>query len=388
MIQVPITPRPNWKMLADEFGFRFHTLEGEPYWVEDRYFQFSLQQIESELEAPTAELHQMSLEAVDKVIRDEALLKKFQIPENMWDLIASSWKQKAPSLYGRLDFAYDGRHPAKLLEFNSDTPTSLYEASFWQWLWLEDQVNAGKLPRRADQYNLIQELMIQRMAALGSYQPGQTLHFACCRDSVEDRDTVQYLEDCAREAGLKIAFVYVEDIGINQDGEFTDLDDNPIRWMFKLYPWEFMFREEYAAYLHTANVNWLEPMWKSISSNKAILPLMWEMFPHHPNLLPAYFSDDPKAASLTDFVKKPIFSREGANISVHRAGEILQHEPGPYGDEGYIVQQYTHLPRFGNNHMLIGSWLINDEPAGLTIREDTGYITKDTSMFIPHIILD
>ena len=35
----------------------------------------------------------------------------------------------------------------------------------------------------------------------------------------------------------------------------------------------------------------IEPSWKLILGNKAILPLLWEMFPEHKNLLPAYFMD-------------------------------------------------------------------------------------------------
>jgi hypothetical protein len=37
---------------------------------------------------------------------------------------------------------------------------------------------------------------------------------------------------------------------------------------------------------------------------QGILPLLWAMFPRHPNLLPAYFDDDPKVAELgTSYVR-------------------------------------------------------------------------------------
>ena len=52
-------------------------------------------------------------------------------------------------------------------------------------------------------------------------------------------------------------------------------------------------------------------------SNKGILPLLWEMFPDHPNLLPAYFEDDPESGKLGDsFARKPLYSREGANVAL------------------------------------------------------------------------
>ncbi len=218
--------------------------------------------------------------------------------------------------------------------------------------------------------------------------PGQRLYFSCCQDSIEDRGTVQYLQDCADEAGLETGFVYVEEIGLGEGGYFTDTRDQVIEWMFKLYPWEFMFREAYAENLATAGVNWLEPMWKSVLSNKALLPMLWKMFPGHPNLLPAYFADDPKCSELSSFVRKPLFSREGANIQISRDGQSLAQSDGPYGEEGMIIQAYHPLPKFGDNYALIGSWLVNDEPVGIALREDTGLITQDLSRYIPHIILD
>ncbi|CAQ84268.1 MULTISPECIES: glutathionylspermidine synthase family protein [Photorhabdus] len=387
MLQISTTPRHDWKERAKEFGFGFHTIDDEPYWIEDRYYQFTLEQIEEHIEDPTEEIHQLSLQVIERVVNSDELMDKFQIPETMWQLVRESWQRKDPSLYSRLDFAYDGKNPAKLLEINSDTPTSIYELGFFGWLWLEDKVNRGEVPRSADQFNLLQELLVNRFRELKLSLQFNTLHFACCKGTEEDKGTVDYMADCAKDAGIYTEFVYVEDIGLSECGKFTDNNSKVIDSMFKLYPWEFMFREEYAQYLATAGVNWFEPMWKCITSNKAILPLLWEMFPGHPNLLEAYFADDPKAKRLTHYVKKPIFSREGSNISIYKDGKVIEKIDGPYGEEGYIVQQYTPLPKFGNNHVLIGSWLINDRPAGLSIREDIGRITKDTSLFVPHIIL-
>lgn len=387
MLRLPIAERPAWRQRAQEFGFGFHTMYGEPYWDETAYYQFSLQQVEDHVEDPTAELHQMCLQAVEEVLADEALLARFQIPSQYWDLVASSWQAREPSLYSRLDLAYDGHGPAKLLENNADTPTSLYETGFWQWLWLEDQVNAGRLSRQADQFNSLQEKLVNRFAELRLQRPGMPLHFACCMDTEEDRGTVQYMQDCAKEAGLQTPFVYVEDLGLGESGAFTDQDDQEIAWLFKLYPWEFMLREEFGEHIRSAGCRWLEPLWKCLISNKAILPVLWQMFPGHPNLLPAYFEDQIAGSGLQHYVKKPIFAREGANVSIYNEGKEVFTSDGPYGDEGYIYQAYTPMPKFGDNYTLIGSWLIDDQPAGMSIREDKQQVTLDSSRFLPHIIL-
>lgn len=387
MFRQTIAARPHWQQLAQEFGFHFHTMYGQPYWDETAYYQFSLAQIEQDLEDPSAELHQMCMAVVERVVHSEALLTRFQIPAAYHELVRDSFLAGDPSLYSRLDLVYDGRNPAKLLENNADTPTSLYESGFWQWLWLEQQVDAGVLPRHADQFNSLQEKLVHRFASIATRNHITQMHFACCQDTDEDRGTVQYLQDCASEAGLQADFVYMEDIGLADTGVFTDLNDAPITDCFKLYPWEFMLRDPYAEHLMQAGVSWLEPAWKAIVSNKALMPLLWEMFPDHPNLLPAYFADSAPAGLAGKWIKKPLFSREGANISMLENGREQQLSPGPYGEEGFILQQYHPLPQFDRNYTLIGSWLVDNLPAGISVREDTSSITQDLSRYVPHIII-
>jgi glutathionylspermidine synthase len=360
---------------------------GEPYWDESAYYAFTLKQIEDDIEAPTEALHQMCLAAVDKVINDDFWLAKFKIPSTQWDFIARSWQQHEPTLYSRFDLAYTGNGPAKLLENNADTPTSLYETGFWQWLWLEDKITSGELAANADQFNSLQDKLVQWFSVYQQKTGISDMHFACCKETDEDRGTVQYLEDCAKAAGINSQFVFIEDIGLGEYGHFTDLDEQVIHTAFKLYPWEFMLTEDYGQYLTNADVKWIEPPWKTILSNKALLPLLWKMFPEHPNLLPAFFDDDPKKSTLKDYVKKPFFSREGANISIVKNGQTLVDSDGPYGEEGFIYQAYSPLPVFDGNVTLIGSWLVDDKAAGMAIREDKALITQDLSRFLPHTIL-
>lgn len=392
MLRITHPPRANWKDLAQEYGFKFHTLHGEPYWDESAFYQFTLKQIEQDLESPTAEIHQMCLSAVEYIVKNEKNLISMGVPQWAWQPIYDSWQAKAPSLYSRLDFVYDGRSPAKLLENNADTPTSLYEAGFWQWLWLEHNVDAGALPKAADQFNSLQEKLVVRFREIAQLNQIHRLHFACCKDSEEDRGTVQYLQDCAKEAGIEQQFIFIEDIGLSEAGEFTDLQDCTIQDCFKLYPWEFMLDEEFGQDAINDTINWIEPLWKTLLSNKGLLAILWEMFPHHPNLLPAYFIDSKMNNAPTtlsgEWIKKPLFSREGANISlINRHQQEIPLSEGPYGNEGFVIQQRFALPVFSGNHTLIGSWLVDDQPAGITLREDKTAITQDSSRFLPHIIL-
>lgn len=387
MRRLMLAERPDWKAQAEALGFSFHTMYGEAYWDETRAWSFTLEEIETRIEDPSAELHAMCMHAVDHVVRNEELMERLAIPAFARDAVADSWFRRDPHLYGRLDLAYDGRGPAKMLEYNADTPTSIYEAGFFQWNWLEDQIAAGVLPHQADQFNAIQEALIARMAEI--FPRGSAVHFTSAAENVEDRQTVLYLEDCAAQAGLTPCYVPLEAIGIDDQGRFADDQSRVIERMFKLYPLEHMLRDPFGEALVTSSVQLVEPLWKSILSNKGILPVLWKMFPNHPNLLPSFFDDEADADALGPrYVKKPLFSREGANVTLLRDGQVEEAGEGEYGAEGHVLQAYAPLAQAGDDHAVIGSWIVGDAACGMGIREDRSLVTKDLSRFVPHVILD
>ena len=385
MRRVEIAERPDWRATAEKLGFHFHTIHGETYWDESAYYAFTLEQIERDIEAPTGEIHEMAMALVEECVRDSALLERLAIPQQYWDWIAQSWREASPHVYGRMDLAYDGKGPAKLFELNYDTPTSLYEAAFFQWVWLEEQKKRGQLPASADQYNLIQENLIEAFGAIAKRLP-RPFYFSAVRESVEDQATITYLRDCAEQAGVATKNIVIEDIGLSEDGRYTDLDDYVIETLFKLYPIEFMFAEGFGSALPGSHVALIEPPWKAVLSNKGILPLLWERHRGHPNLLPASFEDSPTSELPAGWVRKPFFSREGANIEVRFADGSSERSEGPYDDAPTIRQAVHPLPHFAGGYPLVGSWVIGDRPSGIGMREDTTLITRDTSRFLPHII--
>ncbi len=387
MRRLILTPRPDWQAKAEAVGFVWHSETG-PYWDESAAYAFTLRQVEDDIETAAESLHQLCLALVDEVVRDDALLHRLAIPQAHWELVRESWSRREPSLYGRFDFGYDGAHPPKLYEYNADTPTSVFEAATFQWLWLEEQIAAGVLPPDTDQFNTLFDDLRDRFGEM--FPGGGFVHFASDGDALEDRQTVRFFEDLASQAGLEPKFVAMRDIGVNAEGQFVDDEGWILQAAFKLYPWEDMLREPYAEHLATANVRWIEPSWKAILSNKGILPLLWERHTNHPNLIPAFFDDDPAAAELGDrFVRKPFFSREGANVEIHGEGAEPVLDQG-YGREGWVRQALHAAPSFdgpaGPVRPVVGAWIVGDKPAGMGVREDDSAVTKNTARFIPHII--
>lgn len=372
MKRISINPRKDYKEKIEGLGFNFHS----DYWKENAYYSFTSDEIEL-LEKATAECYDMYCSAVQWVI-DNDLWELLHIPRNMVPAIIESWERDDLSLYGRFDFAFieeDGKRVPKLLEFNADTPTSLLESSLIQWAWKDE------LFHDSDQFNSIHERLVNSWIDINQQYDSGRYHFACCRENVEDEENLQYLVSTAMEAELNTAEIEMEQLLWNEeDNCFYDPSGEKIETCFKLYPWEWLQIE--APEACKGDINWIEPLWKSVMSNKAILAILYRLFPESPYILRC----KENSVGMSNYCKKPIYSREGANVTLVKDEQIIEESAGDYGEEGYIYQELAELPCFDGNYPLIGSWVIGGEPAGIGIRECKTKITDNMSEFIPHII--
>ena len=376
MDRVSITPRPDYVSKVESLGLVFHTVDDQPYWNESAYYRLTADEVDT-LESATQVLFDLCMEAVDFVL-GEGRLGDFGIPESAHKVIGEVWDADPPSLYGRFDLAWNPGQPPKMLEFNADTPTSLLEAAVIQWHWLQEV-----FPNE-DQFNSIWDGLAQKWKDLASegYLKSGRVHFAC-GDAPEDFMTTAVLMDTATEAGLEAVSLGIEEIGWDTaTNRFVGTDHLPMDAIFKLYPWEWMLSDQFGPHaLRSMHHHiWMEPIWKMVLSNKAILAILWEMFPGHENLLPAYI-DGPR--ELGSYVKKPLLGREGANVTIVDNGREVNEE-GPYGSGPFVFQEYRPLPVFDGNHAVIGSWVVDCVPRGIGIRESDGPITQDLARFVPH----
>jgi glutathionylspermidine synthase len=362
--------RPAWREKVEEVGLTYHSHENGCYWDESACYEFTADEVDV-LETAARTLHFLCIDAAEVVIQ-RRWWPRLGIPETAVPAILRSWERDDFSLYGRFDLAFDGRAQPKLLEYNADTPTALVEAAVAQWFWLQE-THAGM-----DQFNSLHERLIEAWRRLA----GTTVHFSCIKDHAEDAQTVEYLRDTCLQAGVATSTVWIEDLGWDpRERAFVDLKGRRVTHCFKLYPWEWLWHEPFGQHLANDPVRFVEPAWKMLLSNKGLLPVLWELFPDHPNLLPAYESPAP----LGDrYVRKPRLSREGANVTWVEAGITIEETDGDYGEEGHVYQEPADLAEFDGNHPVCGVWIVDHEPAGLGIREDTRRITGNLSRFVPH----
>jgi glutathionylspermidine synthase len=376
MKRIPIEPRPRWQEEVERAGLLWHTADGRPYWNESAYYLFTADQID-EIEAATAELQALCMDA-GQYILDRDLFARFGIPAWTVPFIRRAWDEEPPALFhGRFDLGYDGESPPKLFEYNCDTPTALFEAAVVQWDWKEAVLPAY------DQFNSLHERLVAKWRDLAPYLRGNLVHFTHVDDDPgEDTLTVTYLRDTARQAGVSSAPILIGDVGWDSSlRRFVDLANRPIDVLFHLYPWEWLVNEQFGPHIADSYdaMQWIEPIWKMLWSNKALLAVLWEMHPGHPNLLPAFL--EPKGKN---YVRKPLLAREGANVTLVKDGRTLVETPGDYGHEGYVYQDLYGLPDFDGNRPVLGSWIVDGEPAGLGVREG-GLVTGNQGRFVPHV---
>ncbi|GGN02797.1 glutathionylspermidine synthase [Actinoplanes campanulatus] len=340
----------------------------------------------------------------------------------------------SPTVYGRFDLWYNGAGTVpRLLEFNAQTPTSLVEGAVIQWHWM-DQTGVAQHEWR--QWNSIHERLVgwedqpgepgdpgawrRNIAKLREARPWlpekPKIYFAyeTSETSGEDRMNVAYLMATAEEAGFPVELIAMSQIGWDVAGDRVlfvpgpgqEHRAEPIDVVFMLYPWEWFWHEEggKAFFRNMADPEkrgtvWIEPPYKAaLLGNKALLPVLWKLFGDDPErskyLLPSYFAESSGAGSLRSYAKKPVWGREGGSVTLVRDGVPLTSTPSEYGADGrYIVQELCELPSFdgleGTVHPVIGSWLIDGEPAGMGIREGlgtAGLVTTNTCNFVPHVV--
>jgi glutathionylspermidine synthase len=426
-----LPPRPDWQSRVESAGLTYHSPASMPYpyWDESAAYEFTAAEIDT-LEAAGNTMQQMCLAAAQHII-DNNRYAELDIPPEAAPVIELAWNQEPPALYGRFDFSWAGAtsgQPPKLLEYNADTPTALLEAAVIQWDWLKDQTPNLNHPISGgdpDQFNSIHDKLIAKWKDLFPYLE-QPLYFAGI-DEPEDQLTLVYLRDTAQQAGFETIQMFMEEIGWHADTQsFVDPADQQMFSIFKLYPWEAMVAEEFgpAALSTYQQMRWIEPIWKMLLSNKGILPILWELYPNHELLLEAHFespatpspngtspaangwSDVPgfgrghnsapiptsisrlAANPMRSFVRKPLLSREGANITIVRDGVTVLETEGTY--TGRQIRQVLapeavfHASDGLARHPVLGIWMVDQDCCGMGIRESRTPVTDNLSSFIPH----
>ena len=385
-------------------GHRLTTAVDDQY----RYFRLSESALD-ELRRATNELHAMFLHATQVVLNDDKLLALFNIPEVLWPRLRVSWSRRAGQMItGRFDFSVSARG-IKAYEYNADSASCHMETARVQAKWA---AHFGCTEGRCPGDELFDALA---HAWQGAGVEG-VLHIMYDRD-MEEAYHARFMKSAAEAAGLTCRMIRgVEGLGWNAAGEVVDPDGVPMRWVWKTWAWETaldQLRDEcadgaadeqvpiqlgpdghrrapcLADVLLRRDVIVFEPLWTLIPSNKAILPILWSIFPDHPYLLDSRFEPAPDFGQ-GGYVVKPIVGRCGANISIFAADDTLVTETdGRFDDRAQIYQAFFELPRLDGLNVQVCTFSVDAVYAGACVRVDPSLvITTDSDLLPLRVVAD
>ncbi|BCX78674.1 glutathionylspermidine synthase family protein [Campylobacter sp. 19-13652] len=383
---------PISKDYLESVGFYWHTDNDGSEYIADEVVEISQAQAENYYNAAN-ELYDMYVAAAQYVI-DNELFHELGIPFNLVELIKASWENDVHwHLYGRFDLAggLDGA-PIKLIEFNADTPTCLFETAFLQSKLLE-QNGLDEDLQFNDMFGALLDnfkrlvTLSEDVSEFESSYSGWGILFSCVRGSIEDEQTVQMLKFLASKAGFKTEFAYIDEISFDDEkGVFYNGEN--YEFFFKLVPWESIAVEESELALILTNIVKnqkaiiLNPAYTLLFQSKGILKILWQLYPDHPLLLEA--SDAPLEGKKQ--VKKPLFGREGENVSIiGENGNVIEQTSGSYGDGASVYQEYCELCADSEGRSYQAGVFFAYEACGLGYRRG-GKILNNTSKFVGHYI--
>ncbi|SFV64644.1 Similarity with glutathionylspermidine synthase, group 2 [hydrothermal vent metagenome] len=384
---IPLTPE-----YLESLGFVWHTDSDESAYISDELVVISEAEAEAYYEAANT-LYDMYVEAGEYIV-EHNLFHEIGIPFNLVELIKESWEDEVHwHLYGRFDLAggIDGK-PIKLIEFNADTPTALFETAVIQWAILKQ----NRLEEAA-QFNALYEALLdnfKRLVTLDedvsdfeSRYEGWKFLFTSIRGNAEEENTVRLLQHIATEAGYTTEFAYIDEIEFSSEEGIFYNDEHYELW-FKLIPWEDIALEEsdlamlLTHIIRNQKAIIFNPAYTLMFQSKAMLKILWDLYPNHPLLLETSF--EPLAGQKQ--VEKPIFGREGGNVSILDANaEAIESVEGDYANHKMVYQAYTELPKDDQGSSYQAGVFYAYEACALGFRKG-GKILDNMSKFVGHIV--
>jgi len=377
----------------ESIGFTWHTDTDKTSYISDEIVSISENEAEAYYEA-TNELYDMFCEAGEYVIENN-LFHELDIPFNLVEIIKNSWEDDVHwHLYGRFDLAggLDGQ-PIKLIEFNADTPTALFETAIVQWAMLK----FNKL-EESSQFNSLYEALkdnFKRFVTLDSdleefEEHYEKLNWKILFSSVagddEEEKTTKLLQHIANEAGYQTDFEYIENVEFNNEG--ISKNDEMFEFWFKLIPWEDIAIDEgeLAVILTEIIANKkaiiCNPAYTLLFQSKGIMKILWDLYPNHPLLLKTSF----EPLENTKQVEKMCFGREGANVAIVDENNSLETKTdGPYENFKPIYQEFVEFPKDTNGDHYQAGVFYSYEACGLGFRKG-GVILDNMSKFVGHIV--
>lgn len=364
-------------------------------WDESSAYIISRKEVDDLLEAVNPVIR-MGREAVDFLLDGD--WGTLGIPLQMFESLRDSFDSQELEFITRYDFAYLGNGQLKLVGIEADSPRSLIETAHTQRAWLFDKFRARINAHKVTQLNSIPELSIEAFRRLREISRFNSMHFASSSyDKTEDLLIANFMKGLAETAGWATRNTRIKDLHWDiKQSAWKDTENNYITALFKQYPWEMLLRQNISKDLFENNnlEMILEPSWKTILSNRAILPAMYELYPKSEILSPAFLNSHKGLGN--NIVTGPLLhtsSRNEMGILNGRKFTAWGEQQKDFSNQRVLAHRKMEIPkRFrdasgGYRFAYLSFFTIAGNPAGFGIRETRLPILGIHTTFKPHIVM-
>lgn len=340
------TPRPQWENIIKSHGLTYSINNDENgkkyhYWNENHVYVVKDEYID-DIEIATKRIHEKIIDTIPFLIEENYDKNSpffLGFNEKTLEYIKDSYKKydnadyKQSNVIEKVNFSIDNDNKLHLHSTQLHDYNDLLESSIVQYLFLEE------LYPDNDQYNSISNNIVHAFANIKQSLPNNIMTFCLSNHNKNGKHLMNtyYLMDCAQQAGIKTKINSIEKIHVDESSlTIKDIDGNTIINSFFNYPVYETVKSDYIQLLISNDKtieNLYEPLWKSL---------------------------------LRDDITM----------------KALQHL---YQDEELLIDN-KDIKTFDNNYPIINSWVIDNEPSGMAIKEKIGELNSMKEHFIPHIL--
>lgn len=381
------------------------------------YYKIS-ESVHNQIRDATSELHLLFVHATEHVLLNPTKYwHLFDFPADYWPMALKSFEKKELSLAGRFDFSISDRG-VKCYEYNADSASCLYECGFMQDAFmkachLDEGIDGG-----AETASAVTAAWKSRFENAEIKNP--VVHFMCDSSDTEELYHMEYMIQLAKAGGVVCKIISnLNGTKFSDEGYILDRDGERIHHLWKTWSYTTLLSQlESQGPVRAAgdsvrlidlcfseHVGVIEPVWTAITANKAILPVLYELFPLCPYLLESSMKLTASLKKAAGYVTKPISGRCGENVTLHinkpeefdLAGpgfdeddpEGILASDGRFDECPLVYQELCPLIRINEAFIQINTFCAGGRYAGTVLRVDAfAIIGKESDSYPLRVVSD
>lgn len=354
----------------------------------------------------TEELHRVFVNATEHVLKDKSLYSKFNINKENWKMIGDNFQRtKNNYFYGRMDIGFNfDFSQIKIFEYNTGLCGDIYDTSEYQNKVFDYFVkqNPNQIKNKSQIINSISsghgllKKVGERWEILSKNCKNKTIYFIYDETDREEKLVLSSIFKGLKTKGIPYKLFSDRKCLIKSEKGllYDKITNEKIDILYKTHPWYSIYRNlknlkegkkargDFYEFFLNKKTKIVEPMWKTVMGNKALLPYVYSLHKDCKYLIPSSF--DPFDECFGDdeyIIEKGLMGRGSMMTKKVKRSEITKKNPN------VIYQKIFKENYVDNNYYIMGSWIVGDKFSGMFVKQSNTMINEYSCNVIPVRIL-